>query len=78
MPMTVAALTVGLVFLPTAISIVNASLHGYAVQGLRFLKSYDPIRTAFSLVVLFSLTLATHSVTRLARLAFLSRRLRGS
>jgi hypothetical protein len=64
LPLAVAAILVGSIFLPDAIILIVQALHQYHQHGLKALGSYDAVATAFCLVELFSIALAWHA-TRL-------------
>lgn len=75
LPVVTGSLCVGFVFLPKVVGIWSESLRDFSRNGIGYFDSYDPIRTAFCLVVLFSLSLGLHSMVRFIRLLRLLHRL---
>jgi hypothetical protein len=61
-PLMVAAVGVGVVFLPDAVAIALQSLRIAASEGLGAVRDYDSVTTAFVLVEVVSLYFAIHFV----------------
>ena len=75
-PLAAFATILALAFLPVAAAIAQGSLRLLA-QGVRvYFSSYDPVATAFFLVVLGTMAFAVYLVTIVMRLGALRRRLR--
>ena len=70
-PLAFASTAVGLVFLPPAFLLAANPAETFERMGCSYISNYDPISTAFCLVVMFSLVLAGHSFTQTVRLILL-------
>lgn len=75
LPLAASSVLLAVVFLPDAITIVSDSYNGYVKEGFS-LASYDAVRTAFCVVVVFKVVLASHLSTILVQIISLRARLR--
>lgn len=75
LPLATSSVLLALVFLPDAIKLVSDSYSAYAKHGFS-LASYDAVRTAFCVVVVFKVILAIHLSTLFVQITSLRRQLR--
>lgn len=71
LPLTIAALSVSLIFLPDAIKITKDTILEIQAQGIGYIKNYNAVYTAFCFVVVMSIAIAIHLTifsTKLCRL----------
>ena len=75
LPLAALSLGLTLAFLPVAVSITAVSLRLFLARPSSYFRSYDPVSTAFILVILVSVFFSNHLVAVLIRLYLLRRRL---
>lgn len=74
LPLAVSSVILALVFLPDTFRIINESYTFYCSESIA-LKSYDAVRTAFCVVVMFKVILAIHLTITVCQLVSLQRSL---
>jgi hypothetical protein len=76
LPLSFAALTLGLIFLPDAVRITWKSLLAYYAKPGAFQSTYGAVETAFCFVVVFALAIAGHAFVLAYKLNRLRMKLR--
>jgi len=77
-PLSLAASTLALLFLPDTFQIFLKSLNAYSHYGIKTISQYDAVQTAFCTVVVFSASIAVHAIILACKLGWLRHRLRYS